>query len=99
MSLVGCRVDEISTITDIGQRMSPVGGRPDVARRWSYRDPRYLLSGEAWVERDTICYHFPGSNVGRKSCHPIYRNPKGSPDARNEYIEVGRISINFFSPK
>ncbi len=65
----------------------------------AYRDPRYLLSGEAWVERDTICYHFPGSNVGRKSCHPIYRNPKGSPDARNEYIEVGRISINFFSPK
>jgi TolB-like protein/class 3 adenylate cyclase len=65
----------------------------------AYRNPRYLLSGEAWVERDTICYHFPGSNVGRKSCHPIYRNPKGSPDARNEYIEVGRISINFFSPK
>jgi adenylate cyclase len=65
----------------------------------AYRDQRYLLSGEVWVERDTICYHFPGSNVGRKSCHPIYRNPKGSPDARNEYIEVGRISINFFSPK
>jgi adenylate cyclase len=65
----------------------------------AYRDPRYLLSGEAWVERDTICYHFPGHNIGRRFCRPIYRNPDGSPEAQNEYIEVGLLSINFFSPQ
>ncbi len=65
----------------------------------AYRDPRYLLSGETWVERDTICYHFSGTNIGRERCHPIYRNPKGSPDAKNEYIQVGLISIHFFSPQ
>ncbi len=67
--------------------------------KMAYRDPRYLLSGEAWVERDTICYHFSGTNIGRERCHPIYRNPKGSPDSKNEFIEVGLISIHFFSPQ
>ncbi len=65
----------------------------------AYRDSRFLMSGETWVERDTICYHFTGTNVGRKYCHPIYRNPEGSPDARNEYIEIGLTSIKFFSPQ
>jgi adenylate cyclase len=65
----------------------------------AYRDSRLLMSGETWVERGTICYHFTGSNIGRKYCHPIYRNPEGSPDAQNEYIEVGLISIKFFSPQ
>ncbi len=31
MSVVGGKADEIGTITDIGQRMSAVGGRADVA--------------------------------------------------------------------
>ncbi len=30
-SAFGCKADEIGTITDIGQRMSAVGGRADVA--------------------------------------------------------------------
>jgi hypothetical protein len=53
MSLVGGEADGISTKADIGQRMSLVGGRPDVARRWS----ELLLLAEAVEEvgADRFC--------------------------------------------
>ncbi len=59
MSTFGGRADEIGTITDIGQRMSPVEGRADVARRWLElpliaRKRHWTAIPMAWILRSLV---------------------------------------------
>ena len=71
MSVVGCRADEISTITDIGQRMSVAGGTSDVSRAW----PELLLlanSGNTFELAEPL---LPGRLKGRQQVVAIIEGP------------------------
>jgi hypothetical protein len=58
MSVPGGKADEIGTITDIGQRMSAVGGRADVLEAW----PESLLLANTGSSAD---------NTKRSLEHPL----------------------------
>jgi TolB-like protein/cytochrome c-type biogenesis protein CcmH/NrfG len=57
------------------------------------------LKGTASVEGDMLCYRFPETLMGRKLCGPVYKNPDGTPDDRNEYVAADVFDVHYFSVK
>ncbi len=57
------------------------------------------LKGTASVEGDMLCYRFPETLMGRKLCGPVYRNPDGTPEDRNEYVAADVFDVHDFSVK
>jgi TolB-like protein/class 3 adenylate cyclase len=57
------------------------------------------LKGTASVEGDMLCYRFPETLMGRKMCAPVYKNPDGTPDDRNEYVAADVFDVHYFSVK
>lgn len=55
------------------------------------------MSGTIYVKGDELCERFDVLFWGRDMCGPVYRNPKGSLDARDEYILVNATSVWSFS--
>jgi TolB-like protein/Flp pilus assembly protein TadD len=67
-------------------------------------DVVYHLKGHKWdgnvsLEDDRLCYQFPGLLLGRQFCGYLYRNPKGTPEDRNEYVLVDVFDVHYFSVK
>jgi tetratricopeptide (TPR) repeat protein len=65
---------------------------------------RYYDFGKYWdgtmsVEENMLCYRIPALLVGRKFCGPVYRNPAGTPEERNEYVAVDVFDVHHFSLK
>jgi TolB-like protein/class 3 adenylate cyclase/thioredoxin-like negative regulator of GroEL len=65
---------------------------------------RYFQFGRFWdgavsVEEDRLCYQIPALLVSRKFCGPVYRNPGGTPEERNEYVAVDVYDVHHFSLK
>ena len=61
--------------------------------------PGKILKGIASVEGDMLCYRFPETLMGRKLCGPVYKNPDGTPDDRNEYVAADVFDVHQFSLK
>jgi len=58
-----------------------------------------LLSGMAFIEGDKLCERFEGFVMSRDLCGPVYRNPGGTPEDRNEYVYVNPTTVQYFSLK
>ncbi len=65
----------------------------------AFRSPVSLLTGTAWVEGGMLCYQFSAVALSRKSCGYVFRNPVGTPDEQNEYVQVGVADVLYFSVK
>ncbi len=65
----------------------------------AFRNSYSMLTGEAWIDKDLFCVRFPGNLLGRDDCGPVYRNPKGTTEQRNEYARVALGNIYYFSLK
>lgn len=65
--------------------------------KWRRQGPRHSVSGESLIANNLLCRWSEALVKGRKFCEPIYRNPSGTPDQRNEYIYPGIISVKEFS--
>lgn len=57
------------------------------------------LKGSASVEEDLLCYRFPETLMGRKICLPVYKNPDGTQNDRNQYVAPDAFDVHYFSVK
>ena len=58
-----------------------------------------LDSGTGWSEGDMLCSKFKKWNYkDLKLCASIFRNPRGSPEMKNEYLQITDFGIIPFSP-
>ena len=64
-------------------------------RRVAFGGSDSLVTGIAWVEDGMLCVDF--HMLIRKFCSYLYRNPEGSPEEQNEYIQIGLYQIFTFS--
>ena len=62
-----------------------------------YAGPASLLNGKAFVKKDELCEQFEGFVLSRALCGPVYHNPDGTPDKKNEYIYVNPTTVRYFS--
>jgi tetratricopeptide (TPR) repeat protein len=88
------------------------GIQPHVREQWWYKSskdgkktkywiknyPNWADSGQCWLEGDLLCIQYKKSWGGLKSCFPVYRNPEGTREEKNEYLMVMDIGIFSWSP-
>jgi adenylate cyclase len=55
------------------------------------------VTGNGWIEGDTWCYQTEDYFYGRTHCVPVYRNPGGSSEDKNEYVVPWRVFLSYFS--
>lgn len=55
-------------------------------------------NGASWIEGDKLCNQWPNRNRGRKICFPVFRNPEGSPEKKDEYMAKLDDGLALFSP-
>ena len=55
-------------------------------------------SGKGWLEDDLRCHQWNIIQSRLPHCFPIYRNPEGTPEMKNEYLRVVKDIIAPFSP-
>ncbi len=56
-----------------------------------------LLNGSAFVRDDELCERYEGFLLGREFCGPIFRNPAGSAEEQNEYVQVTPFLVRYFT--
>ena len=45
------------------------------------------MVGASWIEKDILCERFYGAiHAGMENCGPVFRNPSGSKEQKNEYL-------------
>jgi tetratricopeptide (TPR) repeat protein len=54
-------------------------------------------TGQSWVEGDRLCNQWANLYGGLEDCFPIYDNPEGTPEKRDEYIGVAVYGFVPFS--
>jgi adenylate cyclase len=64
---------------------------------FAYRDTLTLITGDMSVVGNMLCQQTEAFLMGRKHCGYVYRNPDGTPDAKEEYIYVSPYAIYRFS--
>jgi TolB-like protein/Flp pilus assembly protein TadD len=64
----------------------------------TYRNPVGSENGTSWIEGDTLCNQWQTFFEGLKYCFPVFRNPEGTPEKKNEYLGITDIWITSFSP-
>jgi adenylate cyclase len=74
--------------------------------RVRFRDPEahpgrssstYMLQGTLSIEGDMLCYQYEEFLLGRRYCGNVYRNPDGSHEEKNDYVDVNAIVIDYFT--
>jgi hypothetical protein len=55
------------------------------------------MTGTASASADELCERFDLFLLGREACGPVYRNPDGTSEDRNEYIYVNPTTVRHFS--
>lgn len=55
-------------------------------------------SGTSWIESDMLCNQWQTHMFGIKHCMPVFRNPEGTSEIKNEYLAVSDFGIHQFSP-
>lgn len=43
-------------------------------------------SGKSWIENDLLCDQWQERFGGYKICYPVFRNPEGAPENKDEYL-------------
>ena len=61
------------------------------------RGPNMQVTGTASRQGDLLCLQFPAVSLGRPLCGPIYRNPTGTPEKRDEYSYLNAYEVKRFS--
>jgi adenylate cyclase len=63
----------------------------------AYRDTSTLLTGSVSVDRNELCQRNEAFLMGRKYCGYVYRNPDGTPAAKDKYVYVSAYGVFRFS--
>ncbi len=63
----------------------------------AYLGATTLLTGSVSVDGDELCQRNESFLMGRKFCGYVYRNPDGTPAAKDEYSYVSAYGIHRFS--
>ncbi len=63
----------------------------------AYRDTSTISTGSVTVEGNKLCQQNGAFLMGRKYCGYVYRNPGGTPKAKDEYIYASAYAIYRFS--
>jgi hypothetical protein len=53
--------------------------------------------GKSWIENDLLCDQWQERYGGHKICYPVFRNPEGSPEDKDEYLYITDLKIFPFS--
>ena len=61
------------------------------------RGPNMQVTGTASRHGDLLCLQFPAVSLGRPLCGPLYRNPTGTPENRDEYSYLNPSGVKKFS--
>jgi TolB-like protein/Flp pilus assembly protein TadD len=64
----------------------------------TYRNPVGSENGTSWIEGDTLCTQWQTFYESLKYCFPVFRNPEGTPEMKNEYLGITDIWVISFSP-
>ena len=85
--------------TWIGQNLDDVPFVQETTREGNVaiRTPGALRTGTAWVEGGMLCYDLSTGFASRTSCGYLFRNPTGTPEQKNEYVQVVVAGVSFFS--
>ena len=63
------------------------------------RSRDYQLTGTTSIKDGLLCFQSPAVLMGRQHCGPVYRNPSGTREGRNEYIHPNPFYLKRFSVK
>ena len=69
----------------------------DLSGNWVFRTSRFTLSGQSSIEGDLYCAWSEDLVKGRKYCLPFYRNPAGTAENHNEYVNPHLFGVAEFS--
>jgi tetratricopeptide (TPR) repeat protein len=53
--------------------------------------------GQSWIENDLLCDQWQERYGGHKICNPVFRNPEGTPEKKDEYLYITDLKIFPFS--
>jgi hypothetical protein len=54
-------------------------------------------NGKSWVDDNLLCNQWEELYEGHKICYPVFRNPDGKPEKKNEYIYLTDFAFDTFS--
>ena len=55
-------------------------------------------SGKSWIENGLLCDQWQERFGGHKICYPVFRNPEGTREKKDEYIIPYTWALFVFSP-
>ena len=56
-----------------------------------------IIVGTFTLADDLFCTQSAGVLLGRKFCSPVFRNPGGSAETRDEYVYPDSTTVRYFS--
>ncbi|WP_292171733.1 adenylate/guanylate cyclase domain-containing protein [Mesorhizobium sp.] len=56
-----------------------------------------IIAGVFTLENNLFCTRSSATLLGRKFCAPVYRNPQGSSEKRDEYVLPDSVAVWYFS--
>ena len=59
--------------------------------------PGGLATGRSWLEGDKVCNQSQAFFSGMVECNTTFRNPRGTFEHKNEYVQFGDSGITIFS--
>ena len=54
-------------------------------------------NGKSWVDDDLLCNQWEELYEGHKICYPVFRNPNGKPEKKDDYIYTTDFAFDTFS--
>lgn len=61
------------------------------------RGPEFQLTGTAVVKNGMLCVQSAAVLMGRQSCGPVFRNPAGTAETRDDYVYPNAFRLKRFS--
>ena len=68
-----------------------------VTHRASYVPGGVDTGGKSWLEGDVIWVKIPKLYGDLASCRTFFKNPKGTPQGKDEYVYCADMGMNTFS--
>lgn len=63
----------------------------------SYRRGEVSDTGKSWIEDDRLCNQWQNLYGGYRDCAPVFRNPEGTSENKDEYIGISAYGFVPFS--
>ncbi|MGD9054060.1 MAG: adenylate/guanylate cyclase domain-containing protein [Desulfobacterales bacterium] len=56
-------------------------------------------NGRFWIDKDMLCFQWqkPMNALGAEWCGPVFKNPRGSPETSDEYLQISDFGISPFT--